>query len=110
MNSWANERSLKDYFSIQFNGPRAAENGLKYLVSATLGSYSPTDYLHFVARRKGKNVHDLKLKEKINCASRYGLQVREGSTCQFPLKRPALWTNFSVASMIVLFIRTANSE
>ena len=35
-----------------------------YLVSAAVGSYNSTDYLHFVAKRKGKNVHNLKLKEK----------------------------------------------
>ena len=39
---------------LYFNGPRAAENELMYLVSATLGSYNSTDYLHFVAKRKGK--------------------------------------------------------
>ena len=38
-----------------------------------------------------------------------GLKVGEGSTCQFLLKLPVLLINFSVASMIVLFIRTVNS-
>ena len=80
-----------------------------YLVSATLGSYNSTDYLHFVTKRKGKNVHDLKLKEK-KCASRYGLNVREGSTCQFLLKHPVPLINFSFASIIVLFVTTVNSE
>ena len=37
---------------LYFNGPRAAENRLMYLVSATLGSYSSTDCLHFVANEK----------------------------------------------------------
>ena len=81
-----------------------------YLVSATPGSYNSTDYLHFVAKKEEeKNVHNLKLKEK-KSAGRYGLNVAEGTTCQFLLKRPVLLINFSVASMIALFITTVNLE
>ena len=80
-----------------------------YLVSATLDSYNSTDYLHFVARRKGKKRAWFDIKSK-KCASRYGLKVREGSTCQFLLKRPALFINFSVGSMIVPFVTTVNSK
>ena len=56
---------------LYFNGPRAAENRLMYLVSATRGSYNSTDYLNFVAKekqttknemkKKKENVHDMKL-------------------------------------------------
>ena len=51
---------------LYFDGPIAAENGLMYLVSATLGSYNSTYYLHFVAKKKNEmkkkkeNVYDLK--------------------------------------------------
>ena len=52
---------------LYFNGPRAAENGLMYLVSAALGSYNSTNYLHFVANRKGR----FEIKRK-KCARGYG--------------------------------------
>ena len=81
-----------------------------YLVSATIGPYNSTDYLHFVAERRRKTVHDLELKEKKKCASRYDLRVRVGITCQILLKRPVLLMSFSVASIIVLFVTTVNSE
>ena len=84
-----------------------------YLVSATLGSYSSTDYLHFVANERKKNItlnEIKKKKKKKKCASRYGLKGREGTTCQFLLNRPVLLIYFSVASIIVLFIRTVNLE
>ena len=58
-------------------------------------------------KEKGKPVHDLELKEKKKCASCYGLGVRAGTTCQFLLKCPVLLINFSVASIIVLFITIA---
>ena len=61
-------------------------------------------------KKKNENVHDMKLKKEKKCASRYGLKVRKGTTCQFLLNRPVLLIYFSVASMIVLFIRTVNSE
>ena len=37
-----------------------------YLVSATLGSYSSTDYLHFVANERKKNItlNEMKKKKK----------------------------------------------
>ena len=57
-------------------------------------------------KKEKESVHDMKKK----CASRYGLKVKEGTTCQFLLNRPVLLIYFSVASMIVLFIRTVNSE
>ena len=49
---------------LYFDGPRAAENGLMYLASATLGSYNSTDYLHFVAKKKKNKYENIKMKKK----------------------------------------------
>ena len=47
-------------------------------------------------------MHDLELKKEM-CKS-LCLRVRVGTPCQFFLKRPVLLINFSVASIIVLFV------
>ena len=57
---------------LYFDRPRAAENRLMYLVSATLGSYDSTDYSHFIEKKKQikkkankkekENVYNMKLK------------------------------------------------
>ena len=39
---------------LYFDGPGAAENRLMYLVSATLGSYNSTNYLHFLQKKTTK--------------------------------------------------------